>query len=70
MPRLLFTVAPSSPGWQLYEGTEPRQWFARRAEALAAAELMASVLNAHHGIATAVLLDKLGCAPVVLASHG
>lgn len=70
MSRLMFTIAPADPGWQLYEGHEGRLWFARRREALQTAALMASTLHENHGIPTAVIVDMAGCESVMVAAHG
>lgn len=70
MSRLMFTVAASTAGWQLCEGLERRLWFARRSEALATADLMARILHANHGIATAVLIEMVGRDSVMVAAHG
>lgn len=70
MSRLMFTVAASASGWQLCEGLECRLWFAQRSEALATANLMARMLHANHGIATAVLVEMVGCESVRVAAHG
>ncbi len=70
MSRLMFTIAPATPGWQLSEGPECRLWFEQRSEALATADLMASTLHSHHGIATAVLMEMHHCESVMVAVHG
>jgi hypothetical protein len=70
MSRLIFTVAPSAPGWELYEGQESRFCFTLREDALAAAELLARTLHSHHGFATGVAVDMAGSESVLVAAHG
>jgi hypothetical protein len=70
MHRLIFTIASASSGWQLFEGGEGRQWFARRDHALETAGLMAVSLHKYHGIPTAVIVDMAGSESVMLACHG
>lgn len=70
MHRLMFTIVSASNGWQLFEGDEGRQWFARRDHALETADLMAFSLHQHHGIPTAVIMDMAGCESVMVVCHG
>lgn len=70
MQRLMFTIVPAGDGWQLFEGHEGRQWFARREQALETADLMAASLHEHHGIPTAVIIDMAGRESVMVGCHG
>jgi hypothetical protein len=70
MHRLMFTIVSASSGWQLFEGSEGREWFACRDQALETAGVMAASLHEHHGIPTAVVVDMAGRESVMLACHG
>lgn len=70
MPRLLFTIAASHHGWQLYEGEHGRSSFENLSDARDNAKLLAATLFEHHGIPTAVVMDMAGREAVVLARHG
>lgn len=69
MPRLLFTIAATSQGWQLYEGEHGRSSFDSFSDARDNAKLLAATLYEHHGIPTAVVMD-MGREAVVVARHG
>jgi len=70
MSRLLFTIVPSTCGWQLYEGEEGRFWFARWGDALATADAMASAMHQRQGTPTAVIMDMAGRESVMVVAHG
>ncbi|WCE02627.1 hypothetical protein [Pseudoxanthomonas sp. JBR18] len=70
MQRVLFTIAASDQGWQLYEGEHGRFWFTDRDEALHTASVIASSLHERHGISTAVIMDMAGREAVLVARHG
>lgn len=70
MPRLLFTIAAATEGWQLYEGEHGRSWFETLGDARDNAQLLAATLYEHHGIPTAVVMDMAGREAVVVTRHG
>ncbi len=70
MPRLLFTIAPTTDGWQLYEGEHGRSSFDNLSDARDNARMLAATLYEHHGIPTAVVMDMAGREAVVLTRHG
>lgn len=70
MPRLLFTIASTTDGWQLYEGEHGRSSFDNLSDARDNARMLAATLYEHHGIPTAVVMDMAGREAVVLTRHG
>lgn len=70
MARLLFTIASTEEGWQLYEGEHGRSSFDTLSAARDSARLQAATLYEHHGIPTAVVMDMAGREAVVLTRHG
>ena len=71
MQRVQFTISPSYNGWQLRDELRNRDWFARRDDALQAADTMAGARHALTGIPTAVVIeDGTGKPPVLCVQHG
>lgn len=70
MQRQMFTVAPASEGWRLYDDTVGRDWFADCRQALRAASALAQGRTTRTGIPTGVILDVHGGERLLVERHG
>ena len=52
-----FVILPAMSGWGLYHGVEGQGWFAKWADALEAADIMAGARHDAAGVPTAVVVE-------------
>jgi hypothetical protein len=70
MSPLLFVIVAQARGWQLYQGSEQRDWFARWDDALETADIMAATAHEQRGIPTAVMVNVDGRGALLVSRHG
>ncbi|MET0289981.1 MAG: hypothetical protein ABW178_10180 [Pseudoxanthomonas sp.] len=70
MSPLLFVIAAEAYGWQLYQGSEQRYWFARWDDALETADIMAATAHEQRGVTTAVMVNISGRGTLMVSRHG